>query len=298
MSALLKYATFLALALAIGFFVYDTFSLEDISSVPARQEAVAAPVDPGASGSIYEELDYRVAQRLGSLEGWRAFLAANGSGVHAQSARAEVEKLLAAEEAQGPPAAESSNGQSPDATAAIELDPAPSAVATEVAPPTPDEVCKREGDRFAQLHSNPSSDEARRFANELGCEKLRPQVLGLIEGSDHAVPAPAAAEVLNGASAHAKTATEAARRRPRHADMEEEALAPAAAPGETERRESAGFDTRTVNGTNQDVCRRERAELNRIRATRDLGDAKRFASAVTCDELKPQAMRLLKRLTE
>ena len=417
MSALLKYVTFLALALAIGFFVYGALSLEDIAPVPAKQEAVAAPVDPGASASIYEELDYRVAQRLGSLEGWRAFLAANRSGVYAQSARAEVEKLLPAEKAHAPPAAESSNGQSPDATAAIEVDPDPSAVATEVAPPTSDEVCKRDGERFAQLRSNPSSDEARRFAKELGCEKLRPQVLGLIESSDPPVPAPAAPEVSPGASPQAKAANEAAHRAPRHAGMDDEPLAPdeickrdgyllarlrsslsaeetqrftselsceklrpqllrlmeslglpapansspsdssptgatgagicaseravlkrlreestaeaarlfwrslqcerlrpqvrllmeslnlepesqGLAVGSGEAEGSEGADARTVNGTDQDVCRRETAELNRIRATRDLGDAKRFASAVTCDALKPQAARLLKRLTE
>jgi hypothetical protein len=46
------------------------------------------------------------------------------------------------------------------------------------------------------------------------------------------------------------------------------------------------------------ACRRETAELNRIRATLNLGDAKRFASAVTCEALKLQAARLLESLRE
>ena len=111
----------------------------------------------------------------------------------------------------------------------------------------------------------------------------------------HTVPAARGAHVP---STGAPTNPRSARRRPRHAGMEEEALAPAAAAGGTDRRESAAFDARTVNGTDQDVCRRETAELNRIRATRDLRDAKRFVSAVTCDALKLQAARPLKRLTE
>jgi hypothetical protein len=46
------------------------------------------------------------------------------------------------------------------------------------------------------------------------------------------------------------------------------------------------------------ACRRETPELHRIRATLDLGDANRFATAVTCDALKPQAARLLESLKE
>ncbi len=39
----------------------------------------------------------------------------------------------------------------------------------------------------------PTSDEAARFANELGCEKLRPQLLGLMESLGYATPAQASA---------------------------------------------------------------------------------------------------------
>jgi hypothetical protein len=35
------------------------------------------------------------------------------------------------------------------------------------------------------------------------------------------------------------------------------------------------------------ACRRETPELHGIRATLDVGDANRFASAVTCEALKP-----------
>jgi hypothetical protein len=427
----------------------------------AAAEAAVAPVAAPASASIDEERDYEVAQRLGSLEGWRGFLATHGSGAYAQSARAEVERLLLAEKAPGPAAAEVSNGASTDASAASEAMgpvpppretevasgyaiPAPAAAevsndaspdakavneavrpappippvrGTEVAALNPDEVCKRDEDHLARLRSSPSSDEAARFANELGCEKLRPQVQGLMESLANAVPAPAGADVSNGASPGAQAVREAARpaspiagadvaaltpdetckrdgdrlARLRGSPSDEEAqrfaselsceklrpqlqrlmeslgfargpapansppadslltgacasqraaldrlrsepsaeaarlfwrdlqcerlrpqvrllmeslnltpesLGSAAAPGAAERHEGPTPDAPTPNGADPVACRRETAELNRIRATPDLGDAKRFASIVTCDALRPQAARLLESLAE
>ncbi len=63
----------------------------------------------------------------------------------------------------------------------------------EVAALTPDEICQRDGDRLERLRSSPTSDEAARFANELDCEKLRPQLLGLMASLGYAAPAQAAA---------------------------------------------------------------------------------------------------------
>ena len=71
---------------------------------------------------------------------------------------------------------------------------------------TSDQACKRDGDRLARLRSSPSVEEAQRFASELSCEKLRPQLQRLLESLAEAVPAPAAAEEPNGASPDAKAA--------------------------------------------------------------------------------------------
>ena len=122
---LLKYAIVLAPAVAIGaFIVLGPVSLEDI--VPSHPEVKAAaahlqPTPPASPASIDEELDYMVAKRLASLEGWRAFLAAHANGTYAQSARAEVERLLPGEKAPAPAAAEVSNGASPDAKAVSQI---------------------------------------------------------------------------------------------------------------------------------------------------------------------------------
>jgi hypothetical protein len=191
--------------------------LEEITGQSAREEersaakpeVAGALVDRAAAARVDEDLDYMIAKRKGSVEGWRSFLAAHGSGVHAQSAKGEVEKLLLAGQDAAPAAAEVSNGPSTDAKTGSELvGSAPPSPGVEVAALTGDEICKRDGDRLERLRSSPTSDEAARFTNELGCEKLRPQLLGLMESLGYAAPTPPAAEVSNGAPPHAKAGTE------------------------------------------------------------------------------------------
>ena len=55
------------------------------------------------------------------------------------------------------------------------------AAETQLAVLAPDEICQRDEEHLAQLRAAPSLEEAARFANELGCERLRPQVLSLME---------------------------------------------------------------------------------------------------------------------
>jgi hypothetical protein len=210
-------------AISLSGAVLSTYALSDVYTVvtSALVTTETKPtVDAVAAANVAEDIDYRVAQRTKSLAGWRAFLEthqdgphaqaahaeierllptpppqpdARVSGVYAQAARAEVEKAVLAERASSPAAApEVSDGASPDAKAAREVvDRA--TTGTEVAALTPDEICKRDGDRLERLRSRPKGDEAARFANELGCEKLRPQLLALMESLDHVPSAPAVA---------------------------------------------------------------------------------------------------------
>jgi hypothetical protein len=223
MKTLFKYAIVLALGLALGFYVHGLLSLEDVAKLKwldeinviikkpfvAARPAVVPSVDPAAAALLDEDLDYRIAQRIWSLDGWRSFLTAHGSGVHAQSAREEVEKLLLAEKAPTPPGAEVSNGASTDTKAVSEvMGSAPPSPGVKVAALRPDEICKRDGDRLERLRSSPTGDEVARFANELGCERLRPQLLDLMGSLGYAAPTPPAAEVSNGAPAHAEAGTE------------------------------------------------------------------------------------------
>jgi hypothetical protein len=315
----------------------------------AAAEAAVATVAAPASASIDEERDYVVAQRLGSLEGWRGFLATHGSSVYAQSARAEVERLLLAEKAPASAAAEVPNGASTDASAASEaMGPIPSPRGTEVAsgyaipapaaaevsndasadataadeaarraPPlagtdasagtevaalTPDEVCKRDGDRLARLGSSPSSDEAARFANEFGCEKLRPQVLALMESSGYAVPAPAAADVSNGASPDAKPMSEAARPAPPAPAVAEVSndASPDAKPVSEAARPAPPIlpfrGTEVAALTSDGVCKRDGDRLARLRSNPSSDEAARFANELGCEKLRPQVLGLMESL--
>ena len=364
MSRLLRYAIVLALAVAVGAYIATgPISLDGfLPSHPDREALIsqlesAPPAPPASPASFDEELDYMVAKRLATLDGWRAFLGAHANGAYAQAARAEVERrlgvesapaaaappsgpsdheqgagiaerlgalasyaqfattrverLLLADKAPAPGDAEAFNGASPDArtasgstapappasslsdtapataAAAISSDALPDAkAANEPVPPaapattsaaagtqfaalTPDEICQRDGDRLARLRSNPSGDEIERFANELGCETLRPQVLALMESL---APAPAVAEASNAAPPVAKPGAEAARPAPPH----------------------AGAEVATLKS--DETCKRDEDRLARLRLSLSGEEAQRFASELGCEALRPQLQRLMESL--
>jgi hypothetical protein len=95
MGIIRKYAFELVLALAV-IYAYAPLSLveyvaklrwlDDINVIvnkslaPAKPEAGVSPVDPIAAANVDEDLDYRIAQRMKSTEGWRSFLAAHPVG--------------------------------------------------------------------------------------------------------------------------------------------------------------------------------------------------------------------------
>ena len=227
-----------------------------------------------------------------------------------------------------PPAgADVSTAAPPDTQAGNEAaGPAPPVTGADVATLKSDETCKRDENRLAQLRLSPSGEEAQRFASELGCEKLRPQLQRLMQslGSLASAPTAPASSSLSSSSlltedcVSERAALDRLRKEPSAEaaglfwrDLQCEGLRPqvrllieslnvtpepvgSVAKG----RHGASSDARAANGADPVICRRETAELNRIRATPDLVDAKRFASAVTCDALKPQAARLLDSLKE
>ena len=207
-------------------------------------------------------------------------------------------------------------------------DPPSSPTGADVVSPAPEETCKRDEERLVRLGSNPSGDEALRFVKELGCERLLPQLQRLLHSLDFDASAPRAPAnsahlnpLLGQTCASERAALDRLRQEPSveaaglfWRDLQCEGLRPqvrllmeslnvapdsigsAAAPGEPEAR-GATSDTPTAIETSP-TCRQETAELNRVRATPDLSDAKRFASGVTCGALKPQVARLLESLGE
>jgi hypothetical protein len=151
MGAPFKYAFVLALGLAFGFCIHAPPNLEEVAKLARLDEinvlinmaiarlkpqAAVFAVDPAAATRVAEDLDYRIAKRIGSVEGWRSFLAAHGSGVHAQTATGEVDRLLSE---QASTTAKVSNETSLGANAASDpVRPATLSSGTEVAALTPD----------------------------------------------------------------------------------------------------------------------------------------------------------------
>ncbi|HEY1779991.1 MAG TPA: caspase family protein [Roseiarcus sp.] len=312
-------------------FVYGSLGGDTIALVPAVAEAPSAPAVPPPSAALvpspsapaaappsadtHEASDYRTAGQVDSLDGWRAFLAVHPDGSYARLARAEVDKLLADQKVEASRMA--------------------------VAPLSADEICKRDEDRLVRLRANPASDEAERFASELGCEPLRPQLARLMESLGFALAAPRpkpspppaaqakAAEPASDCSAEqealdrlrAQPSTDAAEAFWR--GLQCERLRPQArllmeslnlTPDKPSQRPLLGEASAALPAKPNDVravvapgdspaadpsaCEREKDELARLRANPDRRDAERFARAMTCAALKPQAARLLESLTD
>jgi hypothetical protein len=205
MGIIRKYAFVLALALAV-IYAYAPLSLveyvaklrwlDDINVIvnnsfaPAKPEAGVYPVDPIAAANVDENLDYRIAQRMKSTEGWRSFLAAHPDGPHAQFARAEIDRPVPTETRPAPVAAQASDGGSSDTKTPSEAaSPGRTSPPPEVAS---NEICSRDEDRLERLSNSPTSEEGMRFLTELRCEKLRPNLFRLTERLDYQAPRAAA----------------------------------------------------------------------------------------------------------
>ena len=200
-----KYAFVLALALAFAvIYAYAPLTRDGIAKLRwfddvnvivnkslalAKPQVGVSPVDPIAAANVDEDLDYRIAQRTKSPEEWRSFLAAHPDGPHAQSARAEIDKLVPVETRPAPVAVQASNDGSSDTKTLSDL------ASSDLTSPPPegakhatDEICKHDEDRLQWLSNSQTSDEAIRFLAELRCEKLRPELFRLTERLDYQDP--------------------------------------------------------------------------------------------------------------
>jgi hypothetical protein len=189
------------------------------------------------------------------------------------------------------------------------------------------ETCKRDEERLARLGSNPSGDEVLRFVKELGCEKLLPQLQSLLKSPEFDASAPANSSsssnsLLDPVCTSEREALDRLRTEPSAEaaglfwrDLKCEGLRPqvrllmeslnatpdsmgsAAAPDEPKAL-AVPSNTPTAGGADSASCQRETAELNHVRATPDVSDAKRFANTLTCSALKSQVARLLESFGE
>jgi hypothetical protein len=202
MNFIRKYGFVFALALAV-IYAYAPLTrdniaklgwLDDINVIisevlaPAKRDVHVVSVDPVAAANVDEDPDYRIAQRVKSIEGWRSFLAAHPDGRRAQSARAELDKLVGAHTPPAPKLDQASNNGSPETTTSEVPSLSLPSPGSEVATPTTDEICRGDENRLDQLFNSRSGDEAMRFLTELRCEKLRPRLFRLTERLDYQDP--------------------------------------------------------------------------------------------------------------
>jgi len=242
-------------------YFYGSLGGEDVALVPAKPAPTAVPptVTAVAPTSVErdEALDYRTAERVDSLEGWRAFLAAHPTGSFAQLARAQIEKMLpdGTASASAPERTPYVGGPSNSQPAAGGTGLPASAESATVTPArTPREACKRDGDRLARLRGNPSAEEAQHFATELRCEILRPQFLRLMESLGFAAAAPSAP--VN----------------------------------------PSPLDSSLPGPTMAGDCAAQEAALDRLRAEPSEEAARRFWRDLQCERLRPQVRLLMESL--
>ncbi len=196
MSVLFKYGTVLASGLAIGLWISGPMSVElvarlartDATSIVVdnavsrtRPEEIASAVDPTSASRVNEELDYLIARRVGTLEGWQAFLAAHAVGGHADSAMAEIEKLMLLVKASEPAAAAVSDRVSPETDAKSEI--AGSSPPSEGVARPSYEACNDGGSCQGDSSGALSSDELSPIADEPDPGGFRAQVASLADSS-------------------------------------------------------------------------------------------------------------------
>jgi|SRR5271166_753522 len=264
MKAFVKYAVVLASGLAIGFYLHEPPKLERFVTLPsleeidvvvrealaaARPKALVDPVDPAAAALVEEELDYRTAQRTRSLDGWRAFVAAHPSGLHAQDAKAKIDLLIAADTppanaadrtnaapAQEAPesgrAAQEAKGAAP-VEAKSESGPANQRSAgTQVASLDSRDACPRGVERLLEINKSPADEGANGSVEKLRCNVLQPEALRLMDHSGPLTTPTTVATTLNAAAEQsAGPENEGAADPSAKAEAAEAAAAPAASPG-------------------------------------------------------------------
>jgi hypothetical protein len=131
-----------------------------------------------------------------------------------------------------------------------------------------DMACKRDEDRLARLRIIQDPDEVIRFERELGCVKLRSQVLRLKESVVAVATQPERETVQQPASS--------SQSRPKTGVEPQPKLPPTVAPPARQ----------------DEACKRDEATLARLRVTQARDEVIRFERELTCARLRSQVVRL------
>jgi len=138
-------------------------------------------------------------------------------------------------------------------------------------PLTREQICKRDEEKLVRLRANPARDEVIRFEQELGCERLRPQVVRLRES-------------ISMEGDHGERELD---QRPQ---VEEQHPKTDAQPQRSER--DASTQVPPASMPPEQVCRRDEEKLVRLRASQARDEVIRFERELGCERLRPQVLRL------
>jgi len=150
----------------------------------------------------------------------------------------------------------------------------PASLPINLQPPTmtQEQVCKRDEERLARLRASQARDEVIRFERELGCERLRPQLLRLRESI---IPAQGEQDWREDAQR-----------------LQVEQPRPTADDGSQGRKRDASLQAAPSSIPQEQLCKRDQERLSRLRATPALDEVIRLARELGCERLRPQVLRL------
>jgi len=149
----------------------------------------------------------------------------------------------------------------------------PASLPMSLQPPTmtQEQVCKHDEERLARLRASQARDEVIRFERELGCERLRPQLLRLRES----IPA-------QGEQDRREDAQRPQVEQPR----------PTADAGSPGRKRDASLEAAPSSIPQEQLCKRDQERLSRLRASPAPDEVIRLARELGCERLRPQVLRL------
>ena len=230
----------------------------------AHQEAVAA-----AAEAERERMERDAAAKREAEE------RARQEAVAAASAEAERQRLK--RETAAKREAEEAHQEAVAAAAEAErqkqarVTPDPSPTIHQPSPVLQEQACKRDEERLARLRASQARDEVIRFERELGCERLRPQLLRLRES----------------VFAEGERSERDLGSRPQAEQQRPKADA------QPQRPEREGAVKVAPPSIPQDqVCKRDAETLARLRASQARDEVIRFERELGCERLRPQVVRL------
>jgi uncharacterized caspase-like protein len=138
-------------------------------------------------------------------------------------------------------------------------------------PMTQEQVCKRDEEALARLRTSQARDGVIRLERELGCERLRPQLLRLRESI----------------FAEGERGTRDAAQQPQAEQQHPKNDAARQAP---EREASAKGPPTSIS--QDQICKRDAETLARLRASQQRDEVIRFERELGCEKLRPQVVRL------